>query len=348
MSSKINVGIIGCGFSAKTFHLPFLQALDPYGVRKIYTTQAPQSSQYSSLHFTSRLEDIWEDSELDLIIITSPNALHFEHAFKALSYHKHVVVEKPFVLTEAEGEELLGLAKQRQRILTVFHNRRWDADFLTIQKLIKEGSLGDIYSFESRYDRFRPEVKNRWKEDDVPGSGILWDLGAHLIDQALLLFGKPSEVFADCAYQRPFAKATDYFKILLSYPSGLKVALGGSNLSLDPGPKFILHGTKGSFVKFGTDPQEDCLMKRGFEPSSAWGKEREANYGTLTVLDAQNLPQKSMIISEQGKYQEFYERLAQSINSQQVPPVDPLSSLEVIKMINLCQQSSLEKKMIIL
>lgn len=346
MTSQINVGLIGFGFSAKTFHFPFLQALDPYVVRKIYTTQPPQSSQYSAVQFTARLEDIWEDPELDLVVITSPNALHFEHAFKAFSHHKHVVVEKPFVLTESEGEALIALATEHQRVLTVFHNRRWDADFLTLQKLMKEGSLGEIYSFESRYDRFRPEVKNRWKEDDVPGSGILWDLGAHLIDQALLLFGKPSEVFADCAQQRPFAKTTDYFKILLSYPSGLKVSLGGSNLCLDPGPKFILHGTKGSFVKFGTDSQEACLMKTGFDFSPEWGKELEANYGALTVLDNQGLPQKSTIISEQGRYQEFYERLAQSIGSQLPPPVDPMSSLEVIKMINLCHQSSLEKKVI--
>jgi len=257
-----------------------------------------------------------------------------------------VVVEKPFVLTEAEGEALLALAKQQQRILTVFHNRRWDADFLTIQKLLNEGSLGEIYSFESRYDRFRPEVKKRWKEEDVPGSGILWDLGAHLLDQALLLFGSPSEVFADCAHQRPFAKATDYFKVLFSYPSGLKVSLGGSNLCLDPGPKFMLHGTKGSFVKFGNDSQEACLIKAGFEPSLEWGKELEANYGTLTFLDDQDLPQKSTVISEQGKYQEFYERLAHSISSQGVPPVDPLSSLEVIKLLNLCHQSAAEKRVI--
>jgi scyllo-inositol 2-dehydrogenase (NADP+) len=346
MISKIRVGIIGYGFSAKTFHLPFLKVLEPYDVRKIYTTQTPAHINHPSLQFTSRLEDIWEDQEIDLIIITSPNALHFEHAFKSLSHHKHVVVEKPFVLTEVEGRALIELAIQHQRVLTVFHNRRWDADFLTIQKLIKEGSLGEIYYFESRYDRFRPEVKNRWKEEDVPGSGILWDLVVHLIDQALLLFGLPSEVFADCAHQRSFAKTTDYFKVLLSYPSGLKVSLGGSNLCLDPGLKFVLHGTKGSFVKFGTDPQEACLMKMDFEPSPEWGKEREVNYGTLTFLDDQGLPQKSAIISEQGRYQEFYKRLAQTIRSQENLPVDPLSSLEVIKLLNVCHQSFLEKRVI--
>ncbi len=346
MTSKIKVGIIGFGFSAKTFHLPFLNVLESYEVRKIYTTQTFAPISHPSLPFTSCLEDIWEDHKIDLIVITSPNALHFEHAFKALSHHKHVVVEKPFVLTEAEGEALLVLAKQHQRVLTVFHNRRWDRDFLTLQKLIKEGSLGEIYYFESRYDRFRPEMKKRWKEDDVAGSGILWDLGAHLIDQALVLFGMPSEVFADCAYQRPFAKATDYFKVLFSYSTGLKVSLGGSNLCLDPGPKFVLHGTRGSFVKFGIDPQEACLMKMGFEPSAEWGKELEANYGTLTFLDDQDVPQKARVISEQGSYQEFYERLIQTIRSQQIPPVDPLSSLKVIKLLNMCHQSFLEKRVI--
>ena len=344
MTSKIRVGIIGFGFSAKTFHLPFLKVLESYDVRKIYTTQTSAHLTHPSIQFTSHLEDVWEDQEIDLIIITSPNGLHFEHAFKTLSHHKHVVVEKPFVLTEAEGEELLALAKQHQRILTVFHNRRWDADFLTIQKLMKDGFLGDIYYVESRYDRFRPEVKKRWKEDDVPGSGILWDLGAHLIDQALLLFGMPAEVFADCACQRPFAKATDYFKVLLSYPTGLKVSLGGSNLCLDPGPKFMVHGTKGSFVKFGVDPQETCLIEHAFKPSSDWGKEPATHSGTLTILDNQGLPLKSTVISEQGRYQEFYERLAQSIEAQRVPPVDPISSLEVIKLINACHQSALEKK----
>lgn len=264
MTSQINVGLIGYGFSAKTFHLPFLQALGPYHVRKIYTSQTAQPTHDPSIQLTSRLEDLWEDPELDLIVITSPNALHGEHAFNVLSRHKHVVVEKPFVLDIPEGKRLIELAQHHQKILTVFHNRRWDADFLTLQKLIKKGTLGNISYVESRYDRFRPEVKKRWKEDDVPGSGILWDLGAHLIDQVLLLFGSPAQIFADCTQHRPLAKTTDYFKLLFSYPSGLRVVLGGSNLSLAPGPKFVVHGTKGSFVKSGLDVQEAHLMKDGF------------------------------------------------------------------------------------
>ena len=200
-----------------------------------------------------------KDQSLDLVVITSPNNLHFEHAYAALSHDKHVVVEKPFVLTESEGKTLIDLAERRQKILTVYQNRRWDADFLTIQRLIQENTLGEIYYFESRFDRFRPEVKNRWKEDDMPGSGILWDLGVHLMDQALLLFGLPTYVFADLAYQRPGAKTIDYFRVLLDYPTGLKVSLGASNLCLKSGPKFVIHGTRGSFVKFGTDPQEASL-----------------------------------------------------------------------------------------
>lgn len=346
MNSQINVGLIGFGFSSKTFHLPFLQKLAPYVVRKIYTSHTLTSSNDPSIQFTSRVEDLWEDLELDLIVVTSPNGLHFEHAFKALSHHKHVVVEKPFVLNASEGRSLINLATRHQKSLTVFHNRRWDADFLTLQKLIKEGRLGEIYSFESRYDRFRPEVKNRWKEEDVPGSGILWDLGAHLIDQMLCLFGPPAEIFADCAQQRPLAKATDYFKLIFSYPTGLRVVLGGSNLSLAPGPKFVVHGTKGSFVKSGMDVQEACLMRDGFQPSPEWGKENAQNYGTLTCLADHDLPQKATVISEQGKYQAFYEQLVQSIKFQRPPPVEPKSSLEVIKLINLCEQSALEKRVI--
>lgn len=333
MTSKIGIGIIGNGFSAKTFHLPFLNVLEPFEVRKIFTRQTGES-----------LEHFLNDQAIDLVVITSPNNLHFDHAYAALKHQKHVVVEKPFVLAEAEGKTLIDLAAQQQKILTVYHNRRWDSDFLTIQKLIQERSLGEIFYFESRYDRFCPDVKNRWKENESPGSGILWDLGAHLIDQAVLLFGLPTQVFADCAHQRPGAKTIDYFKVLLSYPSGLKVSLGASNLCLNPGPRFVVHGTRGSFVKSGVDPQETDLMQNGYKQSSDWGREQTKKHGTLTILDDEGRSQTSSVISEQGKYQEFYELLAQSIKGQAHAPVDPTSNLNVIRLITLCYQSAAQKK----
>lgn len=330
----INVGIVGYGFSATTFHIPFFNALPTYNLKKIVSRQqAPLA--LSGVEFTPHLEEVVHDPEIDLVVITTPSHLHFEPAKAAIENNKHVVVEKPFVLQEYQAETLILLAKQQNKLLTVYHNRRWDSDFLTIQQLLASKVLGDIIYFEARYDRFRPEVKSRWKEDNNPGAGGVWDLGSHLLDQAIQLFGPPDGIICDTALQRVNAKAPDYFQIILTYTSGLRVVLGSSSLFLAPGPKFQIHGTKGSFMKEGVDPQEKALFKtKKFDLNDEnWGQESPDIYGKLSVLENDQVVTTS-VPSLPGQYQQFYEILATSILSGTlVPPVDPQEALYTTRIL---------------
>lgn len=333
LKKQINVGVIGCGFSATTFHIPFFQALSEYELKKIVTRQQIDPT-FTDIMVTSNLDDVLQDPNIDLIVITTPGHLHYEHAKAALEHNKHVVVEKPFVLDVKQGQELIDLAKQRNKLLTVYHNRRWDSDFLTVRQLLSEKVLGDVTYFEARFDRFRPVVKDRWKEGDVPGAGVVWDLGCHLIDQAIQLFGRPDEVVSDIALQRKDAKSPDYFQILLKYQQGLRVVLGSNSLCLVPGSKFQIHGTKGSFVKWGVDPQEHTLFKtKKFIDNDKWGQESADIYGQLSLWENDQIISK-IVPSAKGAYQDFYKILAHSILSETLfPPIDPQNALYTTQIL---------------
>lgn len=334
--SHINVGIVGCGFSATTFHIPFLQELPSYTIKKIVSHRQPNAT-LDGIKFTPNLDEVVQDPEIDLVIIATPSHLHFDPAKSALEHKKHVVVEKPFVLQESQAQALILLAKDQNKLLTVYHNRRWDSDFLTVKQLIDSQTLGDVFYFEVRYDRFRPQVKARWKEDEIPGAGTVWDLGSHLLDQAIQLFGQPQKVISDIALQRLDAKAPDYFQIILIYESGLRVILGSSSLFLAPVPKFQIHGTKGSFIKYGADPQEQTLFKTKEFASKdkSWGQESPDIYGKLSVLENDQIVSR-IIPSLPGQYQQFYEILATSLLSGSLhPPVNPQDVLYTTRMLQI-------------
>jgi predicted dehydrogenase len=226
----------------------------------------------------SKPQDVFALPEVDLIVIATPNSTHFDLARQALRSGKHVVVDKPFTNTVAEGTDLIALAASHRRLLSVFQSRRWDGDFLTLRQLLTDGTLGQIVHFESHYDRYRPEPRERWGEQAIPGSGIWFDLGAHLVDQALQLFGPPEAIYADLELQRPFGKAVDYFHVLLRYGRS-RVILHGASLAAAESPRFTVHGALGSFIKFGMDTQEESL-KRGDVPGGpGWG--HDPQMGTL-------------------------------------------------------------------
>lgn len=324
---QINVGIIGYGFSATTFHIPFFQGLAEYELKKIVSRQGADPA-LKGVEFTPNLDAVLQDPDIDLIVVTTPSHLHYEHAKAALENNKHVVVEKPFVLEESQGQELISLAKQQNKLLTVYHNRRWDSDFLTIRHLLNTKVLGDVTFFEARFDRFRPIVKDRWKESDLPGAGVVWDLGCHLVDQAVQLFGRPEDVISDVALQRVGAKSPDYFQIIMKYKQGLRVVLGSNSLCLSHGPKFQVHGTKGSFVKYGADPQEHTLFNtKRFLEDDCWGQESVDIHGQLSLWENDQVVCQT-IPSVKGIYQEFYKSLAHSILSGIIlPPVNPQDAL---------------------
>lgn len=339
MQKTIKTGLIGFGFSGSTFHAPFLNSLpqfhvthvvsdNPELVRKTYPTTEVISKQ--------SISQCLANEEIDLIIISAPNSEHYTIAKQALSQNKHVLIEKPFVLDPIQGQELINLAKTNQRILTVYHNRRWDSDFLTLKEVIKQDKLGDICLFINRYDRYCPEVKSqRWKESEELGSGTLWDLGSHLIDQTLTLFGLPNTVYANLLRQRKGAKAIDYFDLQFGYKNGLCARLSSSSLCYSPGPKYEIHGTKGSFIKFGQDPQEGSLIRKESPLNENFGHEQTLYYGQLiTELSSKQIP------SLKGSYITFFKHLYNAISGEQEAPVSPFEALDVIKIIHLCEKSN--------
>lgn len=346
----IKTALIGFGFSGSKFHAPFLKAVPGFEVTHVVSSREDEiKSIFPNAHIVSQenLDELLESSKIDLVVITTPNSTHHPLAKKALLCSKHVLLEKPFVLTLLEGQELIEIAKRNNKILAIYHNRRWDSDFLTVKNIINSGVLGKISTLAIRYDRYRPEPKpGRWKESLELGSGTLWDLGAHLIDQALNLFGMPNYVHADLAVQRHNANAIDYFDIQFIYENQLRVRLSSSSLCLAPGPKYEVHGTTGSFIKFGQDPQEQALIE-GMSPEQVdFGKEHPQFYGKLSTLSNGKVVTE-VVPSVKGGYIEFFKQLEKAINSGVVSPVRPDEALNVIKLILLCEESSKLHKMLL-
>lgn len=345
---KIETGLIGFGTGGRIFHAPFIAGSDKFNLKKICTSKEAAEKiamqLYPATELVRKPDQIFDDPAIELVIIATPNTVHFPLAKKALMSGKHVIVEKPFTVTVAEGEELIALAALKNKTITVHHNRRWDSDFKTVKKIIDQKLLGTLVEYEAHFDRFRNEVKeNSWRETTLPGSGILYDLGAHLIDQAICLFGMPHEVFANMQLQRTDGKAIDQFELLLLY-AGLKVTLKAGMLVREPLPHFILSGTNGSFVKFGMDVQEAAL-KNGLTPynTSTWGEEPETIWGTINA-DVNGIYRHEKIKSERGEYAAFFENVYESIRVNIPLAVTPQQACNTIKIIELAMKSNLEKR----
>ncbi|WP_207435297.1 oxidoreductase [Sabulibacter ruber] len=345
---KIRVGLIGFGMAGQIFHAPFLHVVEGFDLVKIRETREPNiqlaQSRYPQAQITSQADDIIQDEAIDLVVVATPNSSHYDLAKKALLAGKHVVVEKPFTATSAEAEELIQLAKEQQKVLTVYHNRRWDSDFKTVQKVVQQGLLGNLVEYKAHFDRFRPNLKgNTWKEEAAPGSGIVFDLGSHLIDQALVLFGTPQEISADVRIQRPSSPVIDKFEATLFYDS-LKVTLSAGVLVREPSPRYTLHGDKGSFLKYGLDVQEKALND-GLLPHTTpnWGVEPESIWGHLNT-EHQGLHFIGKLESEAGHYRSFYDNVYGAITGQTELAVKPEQARDVIKVVELIMQSSQEKR----
>ncbi|MFL6268781.1 MAG: Gfo/Idh/MocA family oxidoreductase [Actinomycetes bacterium] len=257
----IGVGLIGYGLGGAQFHAPLIQAEPGLRLDAVVTSRAGQVQRdHPGVRVVASPAELLEDPAVELVVVAAPNAEHHRLAAAALRAGRHVVVEKPFTLGTADADDLIALAEAADRRLSVFHNRRWDSDFLTVRRCLETGLLGQVSTVASRYDRFRPVPKGSWKEEDVPGSGILWDLGPHLIDQALQLFGLPGTVWADVGVQRPEVEAVDYVHLVLGY-GRLRAVLHAGMLVRDPGPRFELHGDQGSLVTRGLDrPEVDATL----------------------------------------------------------------------------------------
>lgn len=332
------------GMSGYVFHGPLLDANPGFQITKILERSKSLSSQvYPYASIVRSFDQLIQDKELELIIVNTPDNTHYEYTKSALLAGKHVVVEKPFVQTVEQGEELIDLARSKGLILTVFQNRRWDGDFLTVQDVIKNKLLGGLVEYEAHFDRFRNYIQpETWKEDPESGTGILFNLGSHLIDQVIVLFGKPGSLNADIRILREGGSVDDYFDINLFYPE-VKVNLHSSYLVRESGPRYILHGRNGSFLKSGIDPQEEAL-KKGEKPDTPdWGKEHKANWGTLhTTISGVHF--QGRIETRNGDYPFFYNKLYDCLTAGTPVPVEPEDSLLGVKVINLAFRSSREGK----
>ena len=334
-SHVIKTAVVGFGLSATVFHIPFIQASSAFELVAISSSQRdavqqsyPEVTVYDSAPF------MVEDTDAELIIITAPNNVHYSLTHMALSQNRHVIIEKPFVTRVEQGEMLIDLARAQNKVLAVFHNRRWDGDYLTVKQLINSDQLGKVRYFESHFDRFRPVVQGKWREQPGDGAGILFDLGPHLIDQALDLFGIPDAVTARCLSSREDAKATDFFNLWLHY-ADKEVVLQSSPYAAAPMLRFHVQGMQASYVKHGLDPQEERL-KQGVVPNpSAWSAETPEQYGVMHHAESH------MVVPTQlGGYQHFFENVADAIAGKTDLIVTPQEALNCLKIIELAIQSS--------
>ncbi|QDE38652.1 oxidoreductase [Luteibacter pinisoli] len=336
----ISTGLIGYGTAGAFFHAPLIAAAEGLRLAAIGSRRADEIARdFPEARAYADPQDLIRDPGIALVVIASPNDTHASLARAALDAGKHVVVDKPFTLNAAEAEALIALAAEKQRQLSVFQNRRWDNDFLTVRRLVEDGRLGEVVYFEAHFDRFRPEIKQGWRETEVPGSGLLYDLGAHLIDQALVLFGLPRAVTADVTRQRAAAKADDYFHLVLDY-GHRRAVLHASVLVRDPGPRYLVHGDGGSFVKYGIDGQEAALREGKRPGGTGWGEDDPAYFGRFTDVDGTG----TTIDTLPGRYTAYYDGVAAAIRGEGDLPVLAHEARDVIRVIEAAQVSARERR----
>lgn len=331
----ISVGLVGFGLAGRVLHAPLI-ANAGMTIVGVVTRQAQAVREtLPTAAVMPDIESLLLLNPLDLVVIATPNEHHAPQATKALAAGKHVVVDKPLAVSVAQADELIQMAARAERKLAVFQNRRWDSDFLTIRELMTNGLLGDIASFEARWDRFRPQVAERWREQAGVGCGVLFDLGPHLIDQALCLFGMPDWLQADVFAQRPNAVVDDGFEIRMGKGS-LRVSLGVSSLAADNALRYRVHGVGGSFRKVGLDVQE-AQLRQGMSPSDAsFGVEPERQWGCFVSA---NQGESTLIPSVRGDWGAFYRAMRASIETNAPVPVSAHEARNVLKLIELARVS---------
>ncbi len=330
----LHVGLIGFGFSGKVFHAPVIRAVDGLRLTTIVQRSGTPDPRYPDVEFVRGVDELLT-RVIDLVVIATPNASHHPIAKQCLLAGRHVVIDKPFTTTVAEAEELVHLGAAQRRVLSAYQNRRYVGDFVTLRTLLSDGVLGRVTIFESHFDRFRPELRpGVWRERSEPGSGLWFDLGPHLLDQALVLFGIPQAISADIRIERDGAATDDAFDVTLHYPH-MRALLRASMLAAAPGPTFVVHGIKGSFTKYGLDPQEAAL-KSGRTPDEAnWDAEPPAMYGQLTTPEgARSVP------TMPSSFTHYYENIRDAILGKAQLAVMPEQVLDVMRGLELAAASS--------
>jgi scyllo-inositol 2-dehydrogenase (NADP+) len=334
----VGVGLVGYGVSGSSLHAPLITAEPRLRLTAVVSSDPDRVHRDLPVPVVPSVADLLTDPAIELVVVAVPNAAHSQVAEAALSAGRHVVVDKPFTVTTAEADDLIALAESRARLAAVFHQRRWDSDYLTVHRCVDSGLLGTVNTYVARYDRYRPIPAAQWRDEAGPGAGVLYDLGAHLIDQAVHLFGHPDTITADVRAQRPGAAADDYFHIVLGY-GPLRVILHAGSLVAAPRPRFEVHGDAGSYVSGGIDGQIAALLAGRRPGDPGWGVEPPDRYGTLTTVSG-TAPTSSPLAGVPGAYESFYRGMADAVRGRGPVPVTAQEGRATVAIIERCRESS--------
>jgi len=344
----VRVGLIGFGLAGQAFHAPVIRGVKGMELACILERRTNNAkAKYPEVRTARTLDEMLSDKSIGLCVVATPNDSHYSYTKACLEAGRDVVVDKPFTPTLAEAEQLVRLAAERGRLLSVYQDRRWDGAFLTVKKLVQSGALGKVAEYEARFDRFRLDAKpDAWREQsDFPAAGVLWDLGPHLIDGALVLFGEPESIYAAALCQREAAKVDDAFDVIMQYPR-LRATLRARIIAYAPGPHLLVHGTEGSFMKFGMDPQEEILRgpncPDGLDWGKDWGLEPEERWGTLSRVDGET----RKVRTERGDYRGYYANVRDAIEKKAPLDVTPEQFMRTQRALILAHKSSREKRVV--
>jgi predicted dehydrogenase len=346
MRESIRVGVVGFGLAGRIFHTAVVEATPGLELASVVQRTGDEAAKaYPGAKVARSVEEMLGDVGIELVVIATPSYSHYELAKQCLHAQRNVVVDKPFTLTSAEAADLIKTARERKLLLTAYQNRRWDGDFLTLRQVIADGELGRLVSYEAHYDRFRQQPRLAWREMPGQGSGTLFDLGPHVIDQALTLFGAPETIFASVRVEREAAAVDDAWDIFLEYAKPPKTVLLRATLTAcAPGPRYVVHGTKGSFVKWGLDPQEDQLKAgMGFD-SPGFGEDPETDWGELRICEGEGGPLAGPVSRRvrtlKGDYRGFYANLRDALLGKAELEVKPEQAWRTTRLIELARESS--------
>ena len=346
MPAPLRVALIGYGLAGSAFHAPFIATIPDFRLSAIVTRSPERRAQalrdHPGVSLFESADEIWARSdEFDLVVIAAPNKAHAPLGLAALTAGLPVVIDKPLATSAAEGRTLVEAARERSQMLTVFHNRRWDGDFLTVRRLLAENALGRVLRFESRFERWRPEVGTGWREKADGAAGLLFDLGSHLVDQAVQLFGPVEAVYAELELRRPGAEVDDDDFVALEHAGSVRSHLWMSSVAAHGGARFRVLGDRAAYTKHGLDVQEDALRAGRSPNEPGWGEEPEDRWGRLGAGgDLREVP------TEPGNYGAFYEAVAASLRDGAPPPVDPVEAVEVLEVLEAASTSSLRRKVV--
>ena len=334
----ISIGLVGFGFAGKVFHAPVIRAVAGLRLSTIVQRHGAPDPLYTDVAFVRSVDELLK-RPVDLVVVATPNTSHHPIAKQCLLAGKHVVVDKPFTTTLAEAEDLVETAARARRLVTVYQDRRYTGDFATVQKVVADGAVGSVVNYESHFDRFRPDRKpNAWREEELPGSGVWFDIGPHLFDQALLLFGVPDGISADIRVEREAAIVDDAFDVTLHY-ANTRALLRASMLAQPVGPTWIVHGTRGSFIKYGMDPQEAALKEGRTPAEPEWDAEPPELYGKLVT------PEGTRVVPTlRSSFARYYENVRDVLLGKAKPAVTPEWSLDVMRGLILALESSRQRR----